>query len=480
MKHGVSGRRLYAPGLALLTFALLGASTRNKPVELRTARRFDQCRVQIPAENLGAGTQSFSPPEVDTTAVFGPRQFVTVKNSTLINFAESFSVPASSTPNATEYMIRLSRVGGKLTTATVAINGAQVAVTADFASATTIERLITVNQTNPNTNSLTLTLKGDAGAGIVVTILGFPNSSFDVFGPKPYAMGTLSPTCYEDSLVLPADAAPPYRIFATASASGTKANIYVNDVKVLSVSDFGTTAPVMRTVGLASGTNTLRIEITGTAGTTMTLRLTAKDTVKPVITITSPPPDLVTNAANVAVTGSVQARTPTTVKVNGVAATMSGAGNTQFSATTPLTEGTNNLLISATNQAGIRTDSTRTVTRDSHAPALTLTSPADGSYTNQAAATVAGTVTDATTVTVKVNGVSYPVSQGGAFSGAYQLTAGANFLTAVATDAAGNTASVTNRVTLDTQAPVVTISAPAEGLITKQTSVAVSGTVTDA
>lgn len=37
MKHGVSGRRLYVPGLALLMFALLGASTNNRHVERRTA-----------------------------------------------------------------------------------------------------------------------------------------------------------------------------------------------------------------------------------------------------------------------------------------------------------------------------------------------------------------------------------------------------------------------------------------------------------
>jgi len=476
----VSARRLYVSGVAMLIFASLGAAatkgTRPKPP---TTGRFDQCRTQ-PVDS-GVFVQSVFPPEVDTTVVFGPRQFVTVKNSTQINFAESFSVPASSTPNATEYMIRLQRVGGKLTTATVSINGAPVAVTADFASATTIERLITVNQTNPNTNSVTLSLKGDAGAGIRVTIFGFPNSSFDVFGPKPYTMMSLSPTCYEESFLVPADAAPPYRIIATASASGTKANIYLNDVKVLAVSDFGTTAPIMRTVGLVSGSNTIRVQITGTAGTTITLRLTAKDTIKPAITITSPPPNLITNAATLPVTGSVQARTPTTVKVNGVAATMSGAGNTQFSATIPLTEGTNTVLISATNQAGIRTDSTRTVIRDSQAPTLTLTSPADGSYTNQAAATVSGTVGGGgTAVTVKVNGVTFPVGTGGTFSGSYQLTAGANFLTAVATDQAGNSSSVTNKVTLDSEAPAITISAPAQGLITKQTSAAVSGTVTDA
>jgi RHS repeat-associated protein len=470
VKQRLSSRRLYAPGLALLTISLLGAATFGDLSEARGAIRHYAAHARA-ALFAASG---------DTVVVFGPKQFMTVKAKTQINFAESFSVPPASNPNATEYTIRLQRVGSALSLATVAVNGVQVAVLADFGTATTIERVITVKQTNPNTNSLTLSLKSNAaGAGIIATIFGTPSTTFDIFGPKSYTR-TSTTAIFLDSFVLPAGAAPPYRIIATPSATTAKAYIYLNGVKVIAGGDFGTLAPVERTVNLVSGSNSLKIDHRGTVGTSVTIRITAKGSSKPSITITAPTPNLVTNAATLAVTGSVQDIVPATVKVNGTAATMSGAGNSQFSATIPLTEGSNTILISATNQFNNRTDSTRTVIRDSQAPSLAFTNPADGSYTNQATATVLGTVGGGGTITVKVNGVSFPVGSGGTFTGSYQLTAGSNFLTAVATDQAGNSASVTNKVTLDTEAPVVTISAPAEGLITKETSVAVSGTVTDA
>ena len=49
MTRGMSARRLYAPGLALLMFALLGASTRNSHVELRsrTAELHDDAAARI-------------------------------------------------------------------------------------------------------------------------------------------------------------------------------------------------------------------------------------------------------------------------------------------------------------------------------------------------------------------------------------------------------------------------------------------------
>jgi RHS repeat-associated protein len=469
IKQRLSSRRLYAPGLALFTISLLGAATFGNLSEARGA-------IRHYAANARAALFAASG---DTVVVFGPKQFTTLKAKTQINFAESFSVPPSSTPNATEYTIRLQRVGSALSLATVKINGVQVAVLADFGTATTIERVVTVNQADPNTNTLTLSLKSNAaGAGIIATIFGAPNTSFDVFGPKSYTR-TSTTAIFLDSFVLPAGAAPPYRIIATPSATTAKAYIFLNGVKVIAGAEFGTLASIERTVTLVSGTNSLKIDHRGTVGTSVTIRITAKGSSKPVITITAPQPNLVTNAATLSVTGSVQDIVPATVKVNGIAATMSGAGNSQFAATIPLTEGSNTVLISATNQFNNRTDSTRTVIRDSQAPSLAFTSPADGSYTNQAAATVLGTVGGGGTITVKVNGVSFPVGSG-TFTGSYQLTAGSNFLTAVATDQAGNSASVTNKVTLDTEAPVVTIAAPAEGLITKETSVAVSGTVTDA
>jgi RHS repeat-associated protein len=463
-------RRSLVAGFCVGSALLLAASPFNVLTAVLAAVRTNHNYLTITAEGSAP----------DTVVVFGPKQFVTVKAKTQVNFVESFSVPVSTPENPTTYTMRLKRVGGVLSTATVMVNGKTVALAADFATATYIERLVTVNSGSGNTNTLSISLKGDAGAGLIVTIVGTPNSSYSIFGPKAYAKTATTPTHYVDSFVLPTGAAKPYRISAKASVTGTKATITLNGVKVIIDKNFVGTTPIVRDVNLVSGNNSLVVDVRGTTGTTITVEVTATDKNAPVLTITSPQQNLVTNAATIAVTGTSQDTGPTTVKVNGIAAIMSGAGNTQFSATVALTEGINVIAIVAKDLAGNHTDSTRTVTRDTQAPTLALTTPADGSFTNQSATTVSGTASGGGTITVKVNGVSFPVGAGGAFSGSFELSPGANFLTAVATDQAGNSASVTNKVTLDTDAPVVTIATPAEGAITKETSIAVSGTVADA
>jgi RHS repeat-associated protein len=220
------------------------------------------------------------------------------------------------------------------------------------------------------------------------------------------------------------------------------------------------------------------VDVRGLTGKTITLSITGFDNTPPTLTIETPPANLVTNANTVTVTGTSQDREETQVKVNGVVATMSGTPRTHFSVTVPLNQGANTLAIRATDHAGNHTDSTRTVTRDTQVPTLTVTSPADGSYTNQNTVTVAGTVTDASTVTVKVNGVSFPVGQGGAFSGSYTLADGANFITIAATDAGGNVTSQVRKVTQAKQPPVLTITAPTPLFVRNTTPLPVSGTVT--
>lgn len=462
-------------------------------VSLLAATRFDVLAAVTGATHSARGSLAvITGSAPDTLVVFGPKQFVTAKSNNQVNFVESFSVPiwsqlvdTSGTPvwqlNPNQYTVRMRRVGGSLTTATVVLNNVTIATVADFASATYIERSVSLFAFDFNTQNLTVTLKGAAAAGLVVTVVGTPSSTFDVFGPKVYTKTATTPTHFVENFSLPADASVPYLISARASVSGTKATVTLNGVQVIKATDFGTSVTfVSRTATLVTGSNSMQVDVTGSTGTTITVEVTATDKTPPILSITSPLPSLVSNATNLAVTGTSQDRSATQVTVNGVVATMGGVGNTQFSATIPLIEGSNAIAIRATDLSGNHSDSTRTVTRDTHAPVLTLTSPVDGSLSNQTTATVSGTVTDGGTVTLKVNGVSVTVGTGGAFTTTIQLAQGANFITAVATDQAGNNATVVNKVTLDTQPPALTVTAPAAGLITKQTNIVVSGTATDA
>lgn len=80
------------------------------------------------------------------------------------------------------------------------------------------------------------------------------------------------------------------------------------------------------------------------------------------------------------------------------------------------------------------------------APTVTIDAPADGATTDKDRVMVSGTAADNSGVSVKVNGSEAPVS-GGRWSSTVALKQGENTITAVARDAAGNTASATRRVT---------------------------------
>lgn len=95
-----------------------------------------------------------------------------------------------------------------------------------------------------------------------------------------------------------------------------------------------------------------------------------------------------------------------------------------------------------------------TIKIDTVPPALTVTTPAEGTVTNQSSITVSGTASDVTSspVTVKVNNT--PVSvEDGAWSTEVTLSEGQNTITVVAEDSAGKTTTVTRHVTLDTGSP---------------------------
>jgi RHS repeat-associated protein len=490
IRRRTAARWWYKVGFTVLSICLIGAAKFDSLSEASAAIRHYAMRARMASVTTAP----------DTVIFFGPKQFVTVANNNQINFAESFGVPSLTScvfnettgecewaTNWNEYRMRLQRVGGSLTTATVVVNGTQVATVADFGSTTFLERSIRVNQIDYSTNSFTISLKGAAGAGLIATIVGTPSASYNIFGPTFYTKAATTPTHFVTNVISPLEGSAPYSITAVASVAGTKATITLGGVQVIKDTDFGTNVTVVtKSVNLAYGNVPMVIDVRGNTGTTIMVSVSATDKLPPTLTIGAPSQNFVTNASTVTVSGTSQDREETQVKVNGIVATMSGTPRIQFSATVPLNQGANTLAIRATDHAGNHTDSTRTVTRDTVAPAMTVTSPADQSYTSQDAVTVAGTVSDASTVTVKVNGILLPVGQGGAFTGNYTVVDGANFLTITATDAGGNVISQIRKVTQVKQPPVLTVTGPTRsqlwdgnfGFYTNITPTQVSGTVT--
>ena len=247
------------------------------------------------------------------------------------------------------------------------------------------------------------------------------------------------------------------------------------------------TAPGATSYNQPNGYYNVTVEATNTAGTQATadgttiagLQLVVKETVAPVITITSP-----TNGARV--TNSNQPVTFTVVDeaggsgVNLDSVTVEldnvpvSAGEVTHSAVTngysftytpasALGDGSHTVTVNAADNDGNNAvEKSTTFTVDTVAPSLNVTSPQDGLITNTAAVTVTGTTNDVTsspvTVTITLNEVdqgAVSVGSNGAFSKAITLATGANVIVVTATDQAGKSSSVTINVTLDTSVPQI-------------------------
>jgi RHS repeat-associated protein len=410
----------------------------------------------------------------DTMVVYGPRVFDTPTGS-LTHHVERFALVLAP---GRRYTLRIQNGAAdgtrRAARAELRVNGKLLVPAEDVATGR--EQLIPLEPQADNT--LEVTVSGSPQAFVLVAVVATADPTYTIYGPQRFNVGTTNTT-----VTVPASAHAPYYLVLTngePDGSGRVKAVVVtlNGVRVVQRTDVTTeVVSLTRSVNLQA-TNTLKVEPDGVPGTHIYLRFTATDDTPPVLTITAPAPNFITRETQLAVTGTLQDQTAVAVTVNGTPATVSG---TSFSGTAQLTtEGTNTIHVVATDAAGLSTDSSRAVIRDTQQPVLTVNAPVNNSYTNQTSVTVSGTVTDATPVTVNANGVPLPVDGAGVFTGSVPLAEGPNILTVTATDAAGNQQVVVRNVTCDTQAPVLTVTAPVDGAVVNADHVTVSGTVTDA
>ena len=234
------------------------------------------------------------------------------------------------------------------------------------------------------------------------------------------------------------------------------------------------TAPGKTSFNEPGGVYVVTAEATNTAGTsvTKTANLTVKETVKPVITISSPSNGayIASNQPNIVFTvtdetnGSGVKIDSLSVKIDGSAIT-SGITKTAitngYSVTvTPstLSDGSHTVTINCADNDGNRaTEKSTTFTVDTVPPVLNVTSPDDGLITNKSTVVVAGTTNDSTSspVTLTVNGDKVSVGSDGSFSKTVTLSEGENTITVKATDKAGKVSTVTRTVTFDSSTPVI-------------------------
>jgi RHS repeat-associated protein len=419
-------------------------------------------------------------PPGDTITVWGPQQF-NGSSGQGQTYVESFTATVAAGRLYTLHLVNGNASGGqRASKVIIKLNGFEVVSQNEVTQAVAqLDRVVAITAVD----TIRVTVAGSGNPFITLSVLSTPAPEFDVYGPNNYAVTSGSSTTYNQTFPAAATAGPPYRVYVTNGASDgtlrvTSASVTLNGSAIVTTSQLtSAVGSLTKTVTLLSS-NTLQVVVNGSVNRFITVRFTASDTTRPVLTITTPAPGAVTNTTSIGVSGTLQDQTPVTVSVNGAAATVTN--NTAYSATVPLgAEGSNLLTVTAIDAAGKRTDSTRTVIRDTQSPALAVSAPADGSATRNASVTVSGTVGDATPVTVTVNGAPFPVT-GGSFSGPVTLAYGANVLTTTATDAATNSTVDVRTVTRDTLPPVLTVSSPQGGATTGTDSILVSGTVSDA
>jgi large repetitive protein len=168
--------------------------------------------------------------------------------------------------------------------------------------------------------------------------------------------------------------------------------------------------------------------------------------------------------------------------------TPDASGNWTFEPTVPLTEGNHTVNAVAINTAqGVQSQvsGTNTFTVDLTPPAApVVTTPADGSRTNDTTPTYSGTAEPGSTVTVIVDGTPVGTTTADAagnwsFTPTTGLSSGQHTVTATATDAAGNTSPQgnTNTFTVNAtvpEAPVIT--GPPNNTVTNDNTPPISGT----
>ena len=256
----------------------------------------------------------------------------------------------------------------------------------------------------------------------------------------------------------------------TGTFTGLVAAVTVNGVTAtLSGNNFSALVP------LVFGNNTLVATATTAAAVTV-IRLSAAQTVNvtssaPSITITSPTANATLNTATVAVSGTFNGPSNTSITVNGVAAAIT---NNTFSATVPVRYGANTLT--ATLATGAMTVSTAMAVIGT-LPSISITAPTANATIAASSVTVSGTFQASIGATVSVNGVAATVTGNTYTAANVPLIYGSNTLTVTVTAPDNSTASAA--VTVTSTTPTLTITGPADGASINGDSILVSGTLLD-
>lgn len=247
------------------------------------------------------------------------------------------------------------------------------------------------------------------------------------------------------------------------------------------------TAPGKTSYNLTGGYYNVTVKATNDAGTTGTadaatlagLQLVVKETVAPVITIVSPSEGAYvsnskqpvvftvvdeTDGSGVDLSTLVVKQDDTAVASSAITSTpITNGYQVTYTPAAALSDGSHTVTIDCKDHDGNSAAQKSTTYKvDTVPPVLNITAPVAGLVTASSALTIAGTTNDATsspvTIAIKLNGMdqgAVSVAANGSFTKSVTLAEGENTIVVTATDAAGQTTTVTRTVTLDTSVPVI-------------------------
>jgi RHS repeat-associated protein len=429
----------------------------------------------------------------DTVAVAGPFQFS--KQGGGPNATVSFAFFTSTADTGRRYLVRTERVSGTLSSVDVRVNGMVVATTSEVQSPGGATRIVHL----PPSDTIWAAVAGSNGATIQVTVVSVLDPSFALHHPWHEASGTSL-----TSVGVLSGYAGPFHLHWMNGPGGTTrvggASVDINGTRVLSYGCFSgppcnlpsdhihSAGGVIELSNLVVGDNEVFLKTVATSSGNpgfATFWITATDTARPIIEIWTPTPNEPIAEDSVTVHGRIVEYTPRELTISVTAGSLSYSAPVilagfELTARVPLlAEGENTIKVHVADRAGFTADSTRVVRRDTQSPSFDVLQPTQGLITRDATTLAHGPITDASPVTVTANGVPLDNDGPGFFDDIIPLAVGVNEFTFVATDAAGNTATINRTVVRDTTAPALTVSAPVDNAIVSDEAVDVAGTVTD-
>lgn len=273
----------------------------------------------------------------------------------------------------------------------------------------------------------------------------------------------------------------PTLIITSPSSTG---DIYVssNFIEVRGITDDNTNISVGGTnytvtsqtfvipVTLTEGQNTVRIHAEDAAGNTADRVLVVRsDTRAPVVTIESLSEGAWLNSTRVTVAGTVDEPIAYVTIDQYVVPVIAG----RFNATIGIAEGPNTIQVRAVDLAGNAGTASVAVDVDTVPPSITFLGLPDGLTVSTTTLVARGSLSE--TATLTLGGTPVDVI-GLDFDAQAHLAEGANNLTFRAVDRAGNEVVLTREVVLDTQAPPIVITSPANGVVVSEPLVLIEGT----